>query len=787
MIIRRRFLFKGTVQGVGFRPFLWRQAREKALVGFVRNRSDGVIAEVEGSAPAIEAFLEQVRRKLPPLADITGIGEEEIPLAGEDAFVIAESEGNAPGDLHITPDIATCDACLAEFSAPADRRFQYPFINCTDCGPRLTIIDALPYDRSRTSMACFHMCPSCCKEYENPADRRFHAEPNACPDCGPRLELLDGDGRPIAADDPVARTLDLLRGGSILAVKGLGGFHLSVDARNDAALKELRLRKFREEKPLAIMVRDVGAASLLSEIGNAEKRLLLAPERPIVLTRRRKGAPVSPLVAPGMDTLGIMLPYTPLQHLLIGGDLPVLVMTSANQTDEPICIGNREAIRRLRGIADAFLVHNRDIIVRCDDSVAMVVGDAPLLLRRSRGYAPKPVALKKSYPEVLALGPQLKETVCILNRNFAFLSPHIGDMETPEARDFFHENIALMERITECRPRLIACDLHPGYYTSRVAREMEGRDVVAVQHHHAHIVSCMAENRLEGEVIGLAMDGTGYGSDGQVWGGEFLIADEENFVRQGHLRYLPLPGGEKAIREPWRMAASLLREAFGGDWLEAARRLNLRPDGDSIPPGREKETADEAFSRLERVMNGRIQSPQTSSLGRIFDGVAALAGLRRRVSFEGQAAMALEALAKGWTDIRLPFAIRTDSNDSRALSSPGNPEGRILDLLPAVRTMAEALLAGRPRAEVALAFHNLLPEAFTAMAETLRSEAGLNRVVLSGGCFQNRLLLTGCLVSLREAGFEVFHHRLVPTNDGGISLGQAVCAGARNLKGALTR
>ncbi|MBN2437274.1 MAG: carbamoyltransferase HypF [Deltaproteobacteria bacterium] len=785
MIIRKRFLFKGTVQGVGFRPFLWRQARENALVGFVRNRSDGVIAEVEGSAPAIAAFLEQVKRRLPPLAYITGIGEEEIPPAGEDAFIIAESEGNVPGDLHITPDIATCEACLAEFSTPEDRRFRYPFINCTDCGPRLTIIDALPYDRSRTSMSCFPMCPSCRKEYENPADRRFHAEPNACPDCGPRLELLDNDGRSIAANDPVDRTLDLLRRGSILAVKGLGGFHLCVDGSNDGALKDLRSRKFREEKPLAVMVRDIAAASLLSEIGDVEKRLLLSPERPIVLTRRREGVPVSALVAPGMDTLGIMLPYTPLQHLLLAGDLPILVMTSANQTDEPICIGNREALRRLRGIADAFLVHNRDILVRCDDSVAMVAGDAPFLLRRSRGYAPKPITLKKSYPEVLALGPQIKETVCILKRNFAFLSPHIGDMETPEARDFFHENLALMERIAECRPALIACDLHPGYYTSRFAREMQGRDVVAVQHHHAHIVSCMAENHIEGEVIGLAMDGTGYGSDGQAWGGEFLIADEEKFDRRGHLRYLPLPGGERAVREPWRMAAALLREVFGVDWIEAARRLNLYPDGNSIPPGRKAETADEALSRLERVMNSGIQSPQTSSLGRLFDGVAALAGLRRRVSFEGQAAMELEALAKGRTDIRLPFTIRTDSSDSRT-PHPGNLESRILDLLPAVRTIAEVLLASRPRAEIALAFHNLLPEAFRAMAETIRSEAGLNRVVLSGGCFQNRLLLTGCLVSLREAGFEVFHHRLVPTNDGGISLGQAVCAGAKNRKG-LTR
>lgn len=777
MIIRKRFLFKGTVQGVGFRPFIWRLAGENGLTGFVQNRSDGVVVEVEGPVPSVARFLEDVQNKLPPLAQIAGLAEEEIPVAGGREFVIAESEGSARGDLHITPDVATCEACRAELFDPADRRHRYPFINCTDCGPRLTIINAVPYDRRRTSMACFPMCPDCQREYENPADRRFHAEPNACPVCGPGLELLDAEGRPMATDDPVGRTLELLRDGSILAVKGLGGFHLCADARNDASLKELRSRKCREEKPLAVMVRDIAAASLLAEINDTEKSLLLSPERPIVLARRCEGAPISQFVAPGMDTLGIMLPYTPLQHLLLGADLPVLVMTSANRTDEPICIGNREAVRRLNGIADAFLVHNRDILVRCDDSVAVAVGNAPLIFRRSRGYAPKPVALTKSYPEVLALGPQLKGSVCLLKGRYAFLSPHIGDMETPEARDFLHESVDLMERITECRPGRVACDLHPGYFTSRVAQEMADREIVAVQHHHAHIVSCMAENGLEGEVIGLAMDGTGYGTDGQAWGGEFLIADEKDFTRRGHLGYLPLPGGERAIREPWRMAAALLRAAYGPEWIEAAHRLGLHPGGEPALPARAKETADAAFQRLEQVMKSAIPQPQTSGLGRLFDGMAALIGLRGEVSFEGQAAMELEALARGRTDLRLSFAIRDASDD------PGNEAagGRILDFIPAVREITEALLAGRPRSEVALAFHALLPEAFTAMAEILRSESGLNRVALSGGCFQNRLLLAGCLDALREAGFEVFSHRLVPTNDGGIALGQAVSAGARRI------
>ena len=784
MIVRKRFFFEGMVQGVGFRPFLWRLADRNGLAGFVLNRSDGVIAEVEGPAAAVEAFFAGVEGELPPLADVVRITQTELPVKNRpgEGFVIAVSDATAPRDTHISPDAATCDDCLVELFDPADRRFRYPFINCTNCGPRLTIINEIPYDRIHTSMACFPMCPRCREEYETPADPRFHAEPNACPVCGPRLELVDGRGRPLGGGDPIVHALSLLKGGAILAVKGLGGFHLCVDGQSDDAVKELRFRKFREEKPMAVMVRDIRTAALLAEVGDAEKRLLLAPERPIVLIRRQEGAPVSPFVAPGTDTLGIMLPYTPLQHLLLAGELTVLVMTSANRTDEPICIGNREALRRLEGIADAFLVHNRDILVRCDDSVVTTAAGAPVPLRRSRGYAPRPIPLRKSYPEVLALGPQIKGTVCILKRNSAFLSPHIGDLETPEARDFLHESISLMERITECRPLLIACDLHPEYYTSRVARQMEGRKIVAVQHHHAHIVSCMAENRLAGEVIGLAMDGTGYGPDGQVWGGEFLAANEKGFARRGHLRYIPLPGGEKAIREPWRMAASLLREACGAEWMETARRLGLSPDVQLTPSGGGEETAGEALAGLERAMDSRINTPRTSSLGRVFDGVAALLGLRRRVSFEGQAAMELESLARGRTDLQLPFAI----GEECAVESPLHPQeqnrGLILDLTPAVRAITEALLDGRPRAEIALAFHNLLPTALTAMAERIREETGLNRVVLSGGCFQNRLLFAGTLSSLREAGFETFHHRLVPTNDGGISLGQAVCAGADNQK-----
>lgn len=789
MRLRTRFFFEGMVQGVGFRPFLWRQATARGLTGFVRNRTDGVMAEVEGDDASVESFLAAVEAQLPPLAMLDRVIRTEIPLTGaeEGRFVIAASDSDGQAEAQISPDIATCGACLAELFDPANRRFRYPFINCTDCGPRVTIINALPYDRANTSMACFPLCPECRREYENPADRRFHAEPNACPVCGPRLELLDREVRRIPNRDPVGRTLDLLRQGEVIAIKGLGGFHLAADGRNDEAVRRLRSRKCREEKPLALMVRDLATARILAKIGAAEEKLLTAPERPVVLLRRCPGAPVAPSVAPGMATLGIMLPYTPLQHLLLSGDLPILVMTSANRTDEPICIANSDAFRRLKGIADAFLIHNRDILVRCDDSVVMAAGKVVCPLRRSRGYAPRPISLRKEYPDVLALGPQIKSTLCVLKKGYAYLSPHIGDLETPEARDFFHESIALMERITDCRPRLIACDLHPGYYTSQVARRMAERKVVSVQHHHAHIVSVLAENRLPGEVIGLAMDGTGFGTDGEIWGGEFLRADERSFVRRGHLQYLLLPGGDRAVREPWRIAASLLRGAFGAEWPEWALRLGLVPQAAGASAGQKGkiEGGDalrriapiEVLAYLERVMAGRIRSPWTSSLGRMFDGVAALCGLRREVNFEGQAAMELEALAEGGTDLHLPYAIREEGLEDPHYLASGE-RVRILDLMPAVRAMAEALVAGRARQEIALAFHRLSAEALTAMAKVLREETGINRAALSGGCFQNRLLLRGCREALEAAGFETLTHRIVPPNDGCISLGQAVVAGA---------
>jgi hydrogenase maturation protein HypF len=750
---RLHYHFSGIVQGVGFRPFIYRTAVSHELGGFVYNSPGGVVVEVEGPDAALDSFLTDVIRHPPPLADIAGYSSREVDPRGDREFLIIPSNTEGERTVHITPDTATCDECLRELFDPGNRRYRYPFINCTNCGPRLTIINGTPYDRVNTSMNCFPLCPHCREEYENPLDRRFHAEPNACPRCGPSLRLLDGEGVVIPSEDPVQAAIDRLREGHILAIKGLGGYHLAVDGTNEAAVAELRTRKFREEKPLAVMVKDLGTAERIAHIDEEGKDLLRSPQRPIVLLKKKPATSLAPSLAPGLQTLGIMLPYTPLHHLLLEKDFPALVMTSANQTDEPICIGNREAVDRLKGIADFFLVHDRDILIRCDDSVAMTINGAGQMMRRARGYAPKPIALNESYPSVLAVGPQMKATVCIVKDNHAFMSPHIGDMATPEARDFHHETVDIMKKIAECSPTVVACDLHPDYYTTRVARKMEGVEVIPIQHHHAHIVSCMAEHRLTGEVIGLAMDGTGYGMDGRIWGGEFLITDLVSSRRMGALATMLLPGAEKAIREPWRMAASLLKDAFGNRWIDAAVRLNLR-------------TSVDEYRMIDRVMHYRFNTPETSSLGRLFDGVAALLGLRHQVSFEGQAAMELEGLVEIASCTTLPFHVENRG------------EMMILNLLPAVKTIAEERCAGRSSEELAAAFHATLAVSFAQVAGKIRDFSGINRIALSGGCFQNRILTEQCVTELTRAGFDVYTHRAVPTNDGGVSLGQAVSVAA---------
>ncbi len=753
---RIRYLFSGVVQGVGFRPHIYRVATKHRLGGYVCNTPEGVTLEVEGPAGRLAKFHAELTKSFPPASDVEGMSRTDVAVLGETDFRIVASEQEGRKKVLISPDIATCADCLRELRDPADRRYRYPFINCTNCGPRLTIIRDVPYDRANTSMACFPLCPRCRAEYENPADRRFHAEPNACPVCGPRLWFTDDEGQVLEGppSDPVEKAAKLLRAGKVLAIKGLGGFHLAVDASNEDAVRRLRSRKYREEKPLAIMVRDIDAASRMAKIGRAERGLLISPQRPIVLCRKLGDSAIAPSVAPGVPNQGIMLPYTPLHHLLLGTGFTALVMTSANQVDEPICIANREALARLKGIAEFFLFHNRDILVRCDDSVAAVMGQAPVLMRRSRGWAPKPVTLKRSYPDVLALGPHLKATLCILKGGLAYLSPHIGDLETPEARDFHRESLRVMERIAECRPDVIACDMHPAYWTTRLAEELPHREILRVQHHHAHIVSAMAENGLSKEMIGLAMDGTGYGPDGTAWGGEFLVCDEADYRRAGHIRPYPLPGAEKAVKEPWRVAASLLRESFGGDWRGVAAKLPLG----------EKEGQ---FAVLESMMAQGFNSPLTSSLGRVFDGVAAILGTRQAVSFEGQAAMEMETIAAGHSRKRYPYEIA------------GDGEKLILDLRPLVRAVAEERIRGRDPAAIAAAFHRTVIEAIAAMAVAVREQTGLDKAVLSGGCFQNRVLLEGTVQALEKGGFTVYTHRLLPTNDGCIALGQAVVAASQ--------
>jgi len=753
VIKRERYLFAGIVQGVGFRPFIYRLAVRLELTGFVQNRPDGVSVEVEGTPDAIDSFFFCVSQELPPLANITSVESSEIAVIGDTEFKIIVSENQGQGDVHIAPDSAVCTDCLKELFNPADRRFRYPFINCTNCGPRLTIINDIPYDRVHTSMDCFPLCPECRKEYENPADRRFHAEPNACQVCGPRLELRDAEGKIVSCDDPLEKAIELIAAGQVPAIKGLGGFHLCVDASSDNAVKKLRKRKYREEKPLAIMVRDIEQARQIAEVSDEEQAMLLSVLRPIVLLKKKKNIRISPLVAPSVPNLGIMLPYAPLHHLLLENQFTALVMTSANQVDEPICISNREAVIRLKGIADYFLVHNRDILVRCDDSIGFVTGGKPQLMRRSRGYAPRPIILKEAYPAVLALGPQLKATQCILKDNFAFLSPHIGDLETPQARDFFHESLALMKRITQSDPQIIACDYHPAYYSTQVAQELKAARIIPVQHHHAHIVSCMAENQIDGDVIGLAMDGTGFGLDGNAWGGEFLIANTTGFQRFGHLQYFVLPGGQKAIHEPWRIGVSLLKQAYGNSWPEIASHLKLVPD-----------QADRAL--LDRIIETKLNSPLSSGLGRLFDGVAAIMGLRSKVSFEGQAAMELEEKAKA-AGLVFPFEILRNPDDSC-----------ILDTSATIRAIAENIFSGKSLEETASAFHATLTAAFVAMSGEMRTLTGINRVALSGGCFQNRILLEGTVAELKKNNFDVYCHSQVPANDGGVSLGQAVIAGS---------
>nr|WP_260848940.1 carbamoyltransferase HypF [Streptomyces sp. SLBN-118] len=768
---RRRVTVRGVVQGVGFRPFLYTLANGLDLVGHVTNTGEGVVAEVEGLPAHVALFCDRIGAQAPPLARVESVDHQELPATGGDGFVIAPSTTGGPACTLVSPDMATCVACLAELVDPADRRHRHPFITCTHCGPRFTIVRGLPYDRDHTTMADFPMCPDCAREYADPADRRFHAQPVACHACGPRLRLLlaqagrEGPPLPASAADPVAEARKLLSQGAILAVKGLGGYHLACDASDSRAVAALRRRKARGNKPFALMAGSIADIEHLVHLGPEERSLLTGGVRPVVLLRRRAGAGLprpSQEVAPGSPDLGVMLPYTPLHHLLLGlpGDADgprLLVMTSGNVAGEPIVTEDTDALTRLGHLADAWLMHDRGIHVPCDDSVVRVCDGEPLIVRRARGYAPLPVSLPVSVPPALAVGGDLKNAFCLAEGRRGWLSAHIGDMDDLATQQAFERAETQLESITGVGPELLAADRHPGYRSGQWAtRHAAGRPVVRVQHHHAHIASAMAEHGLDGSrpVVGVAFDGTGYGDDGAVWGGEFLLAAYDGFSRLGHLAYVPQPGGDAAVHRPYRMALAHLRAA-GIAWSHDL------PCTAACPP--------DELRVLKQQLERSLNCVPTSSMGRLFDAVSSLAGVCHRSGYEAQAAIELEAAALTATagdTATYGFAVRPGEGQGAAAADPA----------PVLAAVVDDVRAGTSPALVAARFHRAVAGLVHTMCVMARAEHGLDTVALTGGVFANTLLSSACTRLLSEEGFTVLRHRQVPPNDGGLALGQLMVA-----------
>ncbi len=786
---RLRVEIQGAVQGVGFRPYVYRLATELQLCGWVLNDTRGVFIEVEGPRGRLVAFLQRLPSERPPLAIIHALTSSWLPTNGDTGFEIRRSDALGAKTALVLPDMSTCSDCLTEVFAPHDRRYTYPFTNCTNCGPRFTIIEALPYDRPHTTMRQFTMCPSCQAEYDDPRSRRFHAQPNACPVCGPQLALwrcvtgsaeINLTAHAVSAPAPAIVTqatghdalcaaAEALAAGQIVAVKGLGGFHLMVDARDEAAVARLRDRKRRPTKPLALMVRNLAQARGLCEVSSEAEILLTAPEAPIVLLPRRPEAGVAESVAPGHPALGLMLPYTPLHHLLLAAVQFPLVATSGNLSDEPICIDEREAVERLGLVADLFLVHDRPIARHADDSVAWMLDGQAQLLRRARGFAPLPVLVKHVLPVILGVGAHLKNTVALSLGRQVFISQHIGDLETPQAMDAFERVIADFLRLYEAEPVVIAHDLHPDYLSTQWASAHGGR-LSAVQHHHAHLAACLAEHQVEGLALGVTWDGAGYGTDGTIWGGEFLLGNAAGFTRVASLRPFRLPGGEAAIHEPARVALALLWELYGDAAFEMAELAPVQ----AFRPGERR--------LLHQMLQRGINSPITTSAGRLFDGIAALIGLRSRVSYEGEAALALEFAANPNVHDAYPIRLTAPSEPCRdaelpSAFQPDRPAQQI-DWSPALEAILADLHRGTDRGIIAARFHQALVGAIVTVAQ----HVGTDRVALSGGCFQNRLLTERTAPALRQAGFEVLLHRQTPANDGGISLGQVAVAAARWTK-----
>jgi hydrogenase maturation protein HypF len=765
VIQRMHIAIRGAVQGVGFRPFIYRLASELKLPGWVLNSPQGVFIEVEGEKRDLESFLFRLQEEKPKLSFIQSLEHSYLDPVHFNGFEIRSSELSGAKSALILPDIATCPDCLSEVFSPDNRRYRYPFTNCTHCGPRFTIVESLPYDRPNTSMRSFAMCPDCRFEYENPQDRRFHAQPNACPVCGPALELWNPSGSLISSrDSALLEAAEAVREGKIIAIKGLGGFHLVADARNTRAVDTLRQRKHREEKPFALMYPSLEQIREECRISPLEARLLSSPEAPIVLLEREADGvqrTIALNVAPNNPYLGVMLPYTPLHHLLMKEiDFPVIA-TSGNLSDEPICIDEREALVRLSGIADLFLVHNRPIVRHVDDSILRVILGREIVLRRSRGYAPLPVHCREPIPDSLAVGAHLKNTVALTVENNVFLSQHIGDLENREASEAFLDVIRSFRQLYRIDPVWVVADMHPDYLSTKFARE-SGIPLIPIQHHYAHVAACMAENELDGRVLGVSWDGTGYGTDGTIWGGEFLLTDETGFSRIASFRKFRLPGGVPAVREPRRTALGVLYEILGNKVFE---------ERDSVPVRFFSATE---ISVLARMLQKGIQSPWTSSAGRLFDAVASLSGLRQFIKFEGQAAMEMEfAIGCEKTAEAYPFNL-----ENKADPGPGSAQTTmIVDWEPMIRAILQDVGDAIPLARISIKFHNTL----VAMIVEVAGRVGEQRIILTGGCFQNKYLLEHTVRRLKEEGFRPYWHQRVPPNDGGIALGQ-IFAASRLLK-----
>jgi hydrogenase maturation protein HypF len=750
-----RLEIKGIVQGVGFRPFVYNLAQKHHIRGYVLNDTRGVEVKAEGEKKDIDKFILQIRTSPPPQSQIEEIKLERISFEGYKSFVIRESRGKDIKTVLVSPDLATCDDCIKELFDSQDRRFNYPFLNCTNCGPRLTIIQDIPYDRNKTTMSIFKMCPDCYREYNNPENRRFHAQPSACPVCGPRLLLMDKKKNVIHTTNPISSTIELLKKGYIVAMKGIGGYHLACDATNKNAVSALRKRKYREDKPFAMMAGDIKIIQKFCHVNSFEKRVLQSVSRPILLLKKKNGNLIASDVAPLQKSWGVMLPYSPLHHLLLNNSNLILVMTSGNRSDEPISFQEDDAFKKLSGIADYFLVHNREIHRRCDDSVTRIWKDREMILRRARGYVPRPIKVDFKFKKhILAAGAQLKNTFCLAKDNFAFLSTHIGDLENFETLDFYAKEVERFKKLCSIKPQIVTYDLHPEYLSTKYALSLSNLKKIPVQHHYVHIASCMAENNISQKVFGVAFDGTGFGEDGAVWGGEFLLADFNGYKRVAHLKYVPMPGGEMAIKQPWRMALSYLYACWGEDFLNLDLEFT-------------RKVSRAKWETIKKMIDQNINVFPTSSVGRFFDCISVLLNWRDQTNYEGQPAIELESLADDKTKTKYDLEII-------------EKEG-IFIIHPelTIKGVVKDLIKKEEKSKISAKFHNTIAWMINEVCLELRKKYELNLVCLSGGVFQNIFLLNKTHELLTKNGFKVYTHHKVPTNDGGISLGQAAVANHR--------